>query len=212
MLLIVNPTGDLPGAKKEGDRIRQLVGDTPALELDVLEGPEATFNAVRSALSSGKYDVVHYAGHAFFEPTDRMSSGILCHGHEVFSGAEATKLERLPALMFFNACESGRIRSVGKSEPVSAISKKNVAESIRANVSFAEAFLRGGVGNFVGTYWPVGDDAADKFSDTFYKELVKGKTIGDAVVEGRRTIEKSRSVDWANYVHFGSRTFTLKQR
>ena len=33
------------------------------------------------------------------------------------------------------------------------------------SVGFAESLMRAGVANYVGTYWPVGDDAADEFSE-----------------------------------------------
>lgn len=215
MLLIVNPTGDLPGARREGERVAAMVREKPHFALDVLEGAQATFNVVRAALGSGKYDVVHYAGHAFFEPANRMASGIVCHGRQVFSGADAARLERLPSLMFFNACESGRVRGASEGRARAAIGKrkcgsKRIADNIRTHSSFAEAFLRGGVGNFVGTYWPVGDAEADAFSRVFYGELIEGKAIGDAVLAGRRTVLGLGSTDWANYIHYGSRSFILK--
>jgi len=67
------------------------------------------------------------------------------------------------------------------------------------------------VTSFLGTYWPVGDAAALKFSKTFYPLLIQGKTIGDAVLAGRRAVNEGRSVDWADYVLFGSPDFVLKR-
>jgi len=52
---------------------------------------------------SGKYDVIHYAGHAYFDAHLPSRSGILCHGREVLSGAELAGLGNLPGLVFFNA-------------------------------------------------------------------------------------------------------------
>ena len=40
----------------------------------------------------------------------------------------------------------------------------DVRKSAGRNVSFAEAFLRGGVGAYIGTYRPVGDAGVAKFS------------------------------------------------
>ena len=48
---------------------------------------------------TGEYDVVHYAGHAYFDEFDRARSGILCSGDEVLSGADLASLSRLPALV-----------------------------------------------------------------------------------------------------------------
>jgi CHAT domain-containing protein len=76
-------------------------------------------------------------------------------------------------LVFFNACEAGLIRHVdiklkGKSVKV------GIRERVDRNVGLAEAFLRGGVSNYVGTYWPVGDESASVFAATFYRELLSG--------------------------------------
>jgi pimeloyl-ACP methyl ester carboxylesterase len=209
ILLIVNPTGDLPGAENEGNRVRKLLGNEPAFQIDTLLREEATWSAVRAGFRSGNFDVIHYAGHAFFDPFNRSRSGILCHGHQVLSGMDLVNLEKLPALVFFNACEAARIRRVEisdreKSDPV--------AKTLERNVGFAEAFLRAGVGNYVGTYWPVEDAAAEQFATVFYKGLVNGKSIGDALQDGRKRVMELKSADWADYIHYGSPAFVVKRK
>jgi len=72
--------------------------------------------------------------------------------------------------------------------------------------------MRGGAANYVGTYWPVGDDAAAAFAETFYKDLVLGESIGKALQNGRNAVRKLKSVDWADYIHYGSYDFVLKHR
>ena len=73
----------------------------------------------------------------------------------------------------------------------------------------AEAFLAGGVANFLGTHWPVGDDAALAFSQELYGALLGGETLGESVLAARRRIEALPSIDWADYVHYGSPEFRL---
>src|SRR6201999_858199 len=68
MLLVVNPTEDLGGAEREGDRIRKLFTNMRGASVNVLHGKEATKNEIMKCLRSGKFDVIHYAGHAFFDP------------------------------------------------------------------------------------------------------------------------------------------------
>ena len=75
-----------------------------------------------------------------------------------------------------------------------------------------EAFLRGGVANYVGTYWPVGDDPAKLFAERFYKGLMNGQSIGAALVASRKAVWETGSVDWADYIHYGSHDFMLKIR
>lgn len=208
ILLVVNPTEDLDGAEEEGKRVKSLLSQDPAVELVELWREQATWSAVRAAFRSGEYDVIHYAGHAFFDPNKRSRSGILCHGSRVLSGQDLIHLEKLPALVFFNACEAGRVRGEA---PVKN-QKKSKWRPLEENVGLAEAFLRAGVGNYVGTYWPVGDTAAEKFASVFYKALVRGASVGDALQEGRRQVIELKSVDWADYVHYGSPGFVLKKR
>jgi len=209
LLLVVNPTQDLPGAEKEGNRVLEILGAEPAARVDVLRGAEATRAALEKAFRSGKYDAIHYAGHAFFDPADPGNSGILCAGKSVLSGRDLVGLGNLPALVFFNACEAGRVRRApARGTPAAP----TIRQRIDTNVGLAEAFLRGGVANYVGTYWPVGDDPAKLFAERFYKGLMNGQSIGVALVASRKAVWETGSVDWADYIHYGSYDFVMKIR
>jgi hypothetical protein len=206
LLLVVNPTLDLPGAETEGERVERLFGEATAagarrVRLVKLHGEEATRAAVRERLRSGEFDVVHYAGHAFFDPADPGRSGLLCAGREVLAGADLADLSSLPALVFFNACESGRVRRA---------TAATLRQRVRASAGVAEAFLRGGLANYLGTYWPVGDTAAVAFAETFYTRLLAGAALGEAVLAGRKSVKGVGSVDWADYVFYGCAEFALK--
>jgi len=108
-------------------------------------------------------------------------------------------MDSVPALVFFNACESGRLRQAVK--PLRQLDR---------SVGFAEAFLRGGVANFIGTWWPVSDTAATAFATTLYRNLARGESIGAALNASRSAVRELPSADWANYLHYGSHDFTLK--
>ena len=84
MLLISDPTGDLKGARTEANRLEDLFGDGGHLggfDLARLSGDAATLVRVKELLSAGldapRVDLLHYAGHAFFDPEDRSSSGLI---------------------------------------------------------------------------------------------------------------------------------------
>ncbi|HSJ98364.1 MAG TPA: CHAT domain-containing protein, partial [Myxococcota bacterium] len=207
LLLITNPTGDLDGAEREAKRLKALFPRGGAVRIDEVAREQATRAELLSRLRSGRYDVVHYAGHAFFDPENPARSGILCHGDEVLSGAQLAELAHLPSLVFFNACEAGRIRS----PQLRRRRALDVARRVDRNVGLAEAFLRGGVANYVGTYWPVGDDSAATFATTFYGRLVAGQPIGEALQAGRQEVLKLQSVDWADYIHYGTYDFVMKR-
>ena len=199
VLLVINPTGDLPGAVEEGERVAAMLTQLPGAGITAIRGADATRARLLAEFRSGDYDAIHFAGHAWFDPAAPASSGILCAGGRVVSGADLAAMDSVPALVFFNACESGRLRAT-----------VNPLRQLDRSVGFAEAFLRGGVANFVGTWWPVSDAAASAFATTLYRDLAKGASIGSALNAGRASVRALPSADWANYLHYGSYDFTLK--
>jgi len=78
------------------------------------------------------------------------------------------------------------------------------------NVSFAEAFLRGGVGSFLGTYWPVGDAAASIFAAEFYGKLLASASIGESLRSARTMLRDKNQPDYTNYIHYGDPEFRVK--
>ena len=200
VLLVVNPTEDLAGAEDEGARVASILGHHDA-KVQLLRGAEATRARLLDEFRSGQFDAIHYAGHAFFDAAAPPASGILCAGGRVLSGSDLASLDALPALVCFNACESGRIRQPAR-----------VTRALVRHAGFAEAFLRGGVANFIGTWWPVSDAAAAQFAASLYGRLTRGATIGAALHAARAAVRLSGAADWANYLHYGSLDFVLKER
>jgi hypothetical protein len=199
VLLVANPTEDLPGADEESRRVRKAL-DREDSRVTVLRGGEATRARLLDEFRSGAYDVLHFAGHAFFDTSSPASSGVLCAGGRVLSVSDLASLDALPALVFFNACESGRVRQMGR-----------VSRALARGAGLAEAFLRGGVANFIGTWWPVADVAASRFAVSLYERLTQGESIGSAMQAARAAVRRLRSADWANYLHYGSFDFALKR-
>ena len=203
---MVNPTLDLPGAELEGQRIQERFAANPSVKVTLLHGEDATKRALCSRFRSGDYDLMHYAGHAFFNPESPSESGILCHGHEVLTGSDLAGIGHLPSLVVFNACESARVRKGAERKK----KELEMPRRIERNVGLAEAFMRGGVANYIGTYWPVGDASAKEFADTLYTALLTGESVGQALLAGRRKLRGMPSVDWADYIHYGAFDFRLK--
>jgi pimeloyl-ACP methyl ester carboxylesterase len=207
VLLVTNPTGDLPGAESEGNRLSRALGTGSAVRIREIRGAEATRARLLEEFGAGRYDVIHYAGHAFFDPRAPSQSGIICAGEEPLTGADLTRIGNLPSLVFFNACEAGRIRRGADPRDKA---KLTVAARLTRSTGFAEAFLRGGAANYVGTYWPVGDDSALLFAATFYGAILQGSTVAAALLAGRRALHDARHFDWADYIHYGSPDFVIK--
>lgn len=206
VLLVVDPTGDLPGAAAEGAALQDLLRDRVAV-LDSLAGRDATRARVLAALSTGTYDVLHFAGHAWFDAANPGRGGLVCAGKEVLRGNDLASLGVLPSLVFCNACEAARVRR--RKVEVRPRPPARLLGARRSMTGIAEAFLSGGVANFLGTHWPVGDEAAATFSRTLYETLLRGESLGAAVLAARRRVAAIPSIDWADYVHYGNAEFRL---
>jgi len=207
MLLVADPTQDLPGAAAEGQALQDLLAGRD-VTLDVLSGHDASRARILEALGDGSFDVLHFAGHAFFDGDDPGKGGLVCSGKEVLRGADLDGIGNLPALVFCNACEAARVRRRRARGP--GIRQADRWFGLRRTMTgVAEAFLAGGVANFLGTHWPVGDDAAFAFSSELYESLLQGDSLGDAVLAARRRIAAIPSLDWADYIHYGSPEFRL---
>jgi pimeloyl-ACP methyl ester carboxylesterase len=204
VLLIANPTGDLPGAENERSRIAAIVGRVKTVRLTEVVGSAATLARVTAEFESGRYDVIHYAGHASFDEKLPGDGGlVLADG--VLTGAHLSALGRLPPLVVFNACESARLRR-GAARKRGGMQR---GQGIARNLSLAETLLRAGLAHYVGTHWPVEDASATAFATVFYRELLRG-SVGSALVKARRAVHRRRSPDWADYVHYGDAEFRLK--
>lgn len=68
--------------------------------------------------------------------------------------------------------------------------------------------MRGGTANYVGTYRPVGYAVPAKFAETFYKDLVQGLKMGEALQYERNKVRECSSIDWRTI--YGSYDFVLK--
>jgi hypothetical protein len=138
--------------------------------------------------------------------------GLICADDEVLRGSDLDGQGELPALVFFNACEAARVRrrKPGERRAPPAARQRGSRPRVRSGpVSVAEAFLAGGVANFIGTHWPVGDRAAQSFAIALYDALLHEEPLGTAVLGARRLLRSQGSADWADYVHYGNPAFLL---
>lgn len=197
LLLVVDPRGDLPHARREADDVCRLLGEVEEIEiLPALAGALATTSAVKSALTNTSVDVLHYCGHAEFEKAGVDDSGLVCHDASLT--ARDLQNESIgPRIVFFNACQSARVRN-----------RKATTQEVAQ--AFAQAVLGSGVDAYLGTFWPVADDAAALFAATVYLELAGGAELHRAVATARKKLLEDEKSDWANYLLFGSGAFKLK--
>lgn len=220
VLVVADPSEDMPlaGAEAEGlevadvfaayNRAAQELGTGNRVVVDRLLGPrEATRTTTLRYLMLRPYDVLHFAGHCFYQSDQPEASGWIFSNGETISAHELNRIDRIPRFVFSNACESGVTpdRSELRSEGLAP--------------SFAEAFFARGVANFVCTAWPVDDSAARRFARTLYLSLLglkedKGVFRADGepqpmhIAMQRARIEladrPSGARTWGAYQHYGN--------
>ena len=166
-LVIADPTGDLHAARAEAEALQALTGRSdPVFEVDVLA--QATRARFAEAVASKSYDILHFAGHASFDPREP--------GHSALSFADGPLLadeiglipwEKPPYLVFHSACSSA----------AASRGRRLVGEKNQHN-GLAAALLSAGVAASVGYRWPVPDLAAARFANAFYRSLFRHQNIG----------------------------------
>jgi len=198
MLVIADPRGDLHASYSEGVRLRDsLEQEDDIVEVNLRSHPvDAQY--VKGTLRD--FDVLHYAGHADYDLNNPSDSGFLLQDGKLKASDIINMIgpKPLPALVFSNACKSGHTEMW------------RVGEDYETEIyGLANAFLLAGVQHYIGTFWDVQDEPGLHFALDFYRELIGGVMVGEAVRKARmRLIERygEDTVIWASYMLYGDPT------
>ncbi|MDO0933481.1 CHAT domain-containing tetratricopeptide repeat protein [Streptomyces sp. DG2A-72] len=182
-----DPTGDLPGARKEA----QLLARTPGSRLTL--GSGATVDVVRRALTGSS--VLHLAAHARFDPDDPLGSGVLLAGGGVLTARDVIRL-RAPdlSLVTLSACETG-------------VSATDAADEL---MGLPRALLFAGADSVVAGLWKVPDDATVTIMRAFYdgigrQGLARIDALRAAALEAREQERDPARFDrWAGFQLVGA--------
>jgi CHAT domain-containing protein len=193
-LIIADPRGDLEGSYREGMAIKSF-----------LERRSTTFHAdfksypvdmafVQKNLRD--YDIVHYAGHAKYDAQNPSESGwLLSDGTlKLAEIAAMGGFQPMPALVFSNACQSGRTDGWRFNDQEQVV------------FGLANAFLLSGVQHYIGTFCETVDEPSSHFTIRFYTAIAEGKTIGSSLREARQSpigAGEKETLTWANYMLYG---------
>jgi len=207
MMILANPKGDLAGAGSEGWRLHRLMNREKLVSATLYSEIAALYPDLSSDWISAmirQHDFVHFAGHAFYDAENPDNSGWKLNGIN-FSAGDIRKMEggaAMPALVFSNACQSARTEE-WEWNP----------DAPHESFGFANAFLRAGVKHFIGTFWEISDEQGGVFSDSFYKNLLSGQSIGKALRKTRKAmIEEGGDITWASYLLYGDPTYCYFHR
>lgn len=182
MLIVANPTGDLPGAQAEAAAIRtamESVGGGFRIHV-----PTSGVSRLYLRDNLAAWDLIHFSGHAAFNPGAPAESGLVL-SDGIFSALDVREQlaagAKAPALVFVNGCVSGR--SDARARQLSLLNLSN-------------ALLLGGVRHFIGTIAEAPDELAGEFAAHFYRALAGGESAG-AALQRARTEVMTRRPEWA---------------
>ena len=192
VLLVGDPTGDLPAARREARVVGAMLRRRRrAVHVTQLQG-RVTYAAVSAALDSERYDVLHYAGHARFDPDRPGVSGLLL-ADGILVAEDLRTRTHVPRLLFANGCNSAQTGSP--------------FDGSEATLGMVPGVLAAGVDAFIGSTWAVDDTAAATFATAFYRELLGGAGVGQAVQLARCAVIEAHGLGepaWAGYALYGS--------
>lgn len=210
LLIYADPEGNLSAAEREIDKIKSALEpgsrtyDGDNIEVTTLRREEVTGEKLNKALLEADYDVIHFAGHAYFSEEDPGLSGLVLDKKERFLSQKIERFVEGQPLVFLNACQTGRTANADAPQSVGEYFWKP-AEGL------ASAFLYGGALGCVGSLWPVYDDPAAEFAIEFYNQALQGQALGEAMRLARRTTRERHpdSITWASFVLYGDPTYRL---
>jgi len=195
MWIVADPRNDLDSAAEEGDLICEYmdgIGEPPLVHAD-LDFDNIAPEGIRGKLK--KYDFVHFAGHADFDPHEPGQSGwrVSDGSFEADDVYDMRGGEPMPALVFSNACQSARTEEWIYREGMNGRS-----------FGLPNAFMLAGVQHYIGTSWDIMDKPGGYFAQRFYRYLLSGETVGQAVRQARLDLIKGGDeVCWASYLLYG---------
>jgi len=204
VLIVANPEGNLPSAEEEAidlDKLFKKNGVTPVC----LIGPEqAHWDLVMESFAlmdpEKSFHIVHLAGHVGENPADksRPFGAFLLSDNKAIYPDEVIRTFKSPdTFVFLNACRTHSVEHENRT--------KSFNRRLGQARSLVSAFLGAtGCKGAIGTMWWVVDDVAKELSLSFYKFLLAGHTVGDAMLKAKQKVSrKSDPALWASYIHYG---------
>jgi hypothetical protein len=190
ILLVADTTlmQPLPGAREEANRIEAMIKDSGRnTQITVLLGAEATYENLAEKVRSQRYDIIHFAGHAWF---DAQTSYLFLANEEVLRALELGDLYRShpPAMLFLNSHYTSFVP-----RGMETTATKTHADTFSSSGSGYLGFARGaagtGVGAFIGPFYDnLTDKGAMELAVRIYAQLLRGATVAKALLEASRAV------------------------
>ncbi len=166
--------GPIPAARKEAEAVGRLLGTPP------LFGKEATEGGLYDL--AGKIELLHIAAHGLYEPRSPLFSRLVLapdqerdgnlEVHEILSELDLSGVN----LVVLSACETAR-------------GERSRGDEI---TGLTRAFLHAGSPGVISTLWNIDDEAASVLMQDFYRRLLAGAAVADALREAQMSLLSRR--------------------
>ncbi len=188
----------LPGARQEAGLVASLLKSQYTVNYSSERlGPIEVLNQ----LFAQPYRIIHIAGHGYYNEaeteTEGAKAGVVLDNDLFITAAEIAQLDPIPELVFLNCCYLGQISLAAPNKLAASISRELIRKGVRAVVAAG---------------WPVRDDAALCFAQTFYAALLADHSFGQALREARKETwaKYPDSTTWGAYQAYGDPEFRLR--
>jgi CHAT domain-containing protein/TolA-binding protein len=181
-MVLGDPVGDLAGAEAEAREVANRLDVSPLL------GSAATRAAFLEAAPSA---ILHLAAHGSYNPDDPLLSALhMADGvvtvEDMLARAPRTKL------LVLSGCVTG-------------LSERRPGDEL---IGLARAALLAGARSILVTLWETSDEASRSFFQHFYRALLDGSTVSEAVAWAQHQLATGAEgydhpVDWAPFVLLG---------
>ncbi len=177
-----DPKYTLPAAAEEAQAVAQLLpGSTLLME------PQATVARVIELAAS--HDMIHFAGHALYDPEQPLQSGLALVSAEgkldMLTAARLYDMQTPASLAFLSACETG-LGEISGGQDV---------------IGLQRGFFFAGVQTVIGSLWPVADDATKMLAIEFYRVWMRGESPSRALQSAQITTRRQfpHPSDWSAF-------------
>jgi len=147
-LIVADPRGDLPRARQEGLRVRELTSG----DLRFVSGREATASNIRALIPT--VGTFHYSGHGHFVESDGLASALSLAEDTRLSVSDVLALQHTPERVVLMGCETA----------------KSTADMPLESLGLAQAFLVGGSGVVAASTRPIRDILGERFAELLYEQ------------------------------------------
>ncbi|HWM21889.1 MAG TPA: CHAT domain-containing protein [Ilumatobacteraceae bacterium] len=216
----------LEGAQSEAKAVAEQLAAADVRVVPVIFEGDAqeeagSAGAVIGMLLADDYQILHIAGHGWFDPEGRDGKpwgGVAIGRNQYLTAVEIGQMRRPPSLVFLNCCHLGSVLTESREGDGSPETADKAILAVQRGrlpqlaASLSRKLMAMGVRAVVAAGWSVDDRAAAEFAKVFYDRMLGGEAFGIAVRAARvaaHQVDGGASNTWAAYQCYGDPAFRL---